>query len=187
MKKLVPSMMLALLAAPPALAQDGGIWLGAQGQVVIPASSDLNDIATVGGGFAIKGDFSVSSRMVVRIDASFNRFGNKDTATFTVNKLTVAPWRVGLLYKLNNAKARFYVAGMAGGYLTDISVNISGEEDEELSNTTTNLGFAPGAGLFLSLSERLKLDINAFYDIVFREGLTLGYVSAGIGLLFDVN
>ncbi len=183
MKKLVPSMLLALLAAPPALAQDGGIWLGAQGQVVIPASSDLTDIATVGGGFAIKGDFSVSSRMVVRIDASFNRFGNKDTAAFTVNKLTVAPWRVGLLYKLDNAKARFYVVGMAGGYVTDIS----GEEDDERSSTTTNLGFAPGAGLFLSLSERLKLDINAFYDIVFREGLTLGYVSAGIGLLFDVN
>ncbi|MHC4181268.1 MAG: outer membrane beta-barrel protein, partial [Planctomycetota bacterium] len=114
MKRVFPLILLVLFAASPALAQDGGIWIGVQGEAVIPASGDMTDVAEVGGGGGIKGDFYVGSRLAVRIDASFHRFGNKDTEAFTVSELTVAPWRAGVLYELNDDKARFYVAGMAG-------------------------------------------------------------------------
>jgi hypothetical protein len=162
MKKVIVSLSALLLIVGATKAQDKnneGFHFGAGIQVAIP-TGDLGDVAGVGFGPKIQGEFKVSENFSVVGAASYNFFTKKNEVS-----TTVLPIQAGIRYYIASG---FFVGAEVGYTNVHTKVTFAGQS---ASGSTGAFSYNPHIGYDLGT---IQLELG--YNAASKNGSTLSFL-----------
>ena len=194
-KCMTPAIMLAILLAANTMAQSNKGRFGA-GPFIggIKMLGGQNDFSTIGGWFGLTGEYGITDRATVSLEAAFGWVRAKNDTTPSFNSSNSLPFKTNLLpvmahfnYYLNN-RNKFQPFVSVGAGLTTVDVRALG--------TGSSFGFA-GTKLARKISPTLSLAGGADYMVGrtlalsgalrLRQLLGINFDTSGLGYTIDAN
>jgi hypothetical protein len=99
--------------------------------------------------------------------------------------LSIIPISGLVEYKFNENTLSPYLGGEVGVFMETYSSNLSVNSRDD--NSSTNLAFAPVAGFDYKINDDFKANVNAKYQFVKYEGITLNYLGFNVGVVYNLK
>ncbi|MBC7893557.1 MAG: outer membrane beta-barrel protein [Sphingobacteriaceae bacterium] len=171
-------VVLAVLLSTNANAQ---IQLGLSGAHFSPTENGAKFSDGYWGG-GVTGRYFVVPKFAVGLNG---RYFARSESGFTIN---VIPVTAQAEFFFTEGKVRPYVGAEAGLYIFKAKFELLGVSE---STSESNFGLAPKAGIQFMFTEKIGLDLNAGYHLIFPKkdqgDETLKTLILGAGLVFNVG
>lgn len=91
-------------------------------------------------------------------------------------------------YKFNDNTLSPYLGGEVGLFMQSYKSGLSDASfNSRDDNSSTNLAFAPVAGVDYKINDDFKANVNAKYHFVKYEGITLNYLGFNVGVVYNLK
>lgn len=189
MKKLMMLMLAVILMAGFSSQSFGQIKIGANAGIGLPMG-DFGDGYKMGFGGSVEGKYFLNDKIAVGASIGYYSFTLKDemltilqsfSESITDSKYTVMPILATVDYYFATEGFKPYVGAGVGLYSAKIKVSDSKLGDGE--ETSSDMGIAPTVGFCYGLSEKIDLNVNAKYNMIFTEGSSTTYLGINAGII----
>jgi opacity protein-like surface antigen len=179
MKKIFGVFVAVLLLCVPVLSQEtSGQWSVGVGLETGVPTGDFNTGYSFGIGGLANLRYVIDQNLSFGVKAGYMTFSAKEIAGLTGNNINVIPILVGAQYFLTppmeTTSMRVYAAGDLGLFMLSNG------------NSESKFGFAPILGAQFKAGDKMYVDVHANYTIIPADPSAFSWVSAGIGLEFDM-
>lgn len=134
-------------------------------------------------------DFGATGTFIYSASPMLDVTGSVGYLKWRLDKVSFSdiPILVGLRYTFGKGQFLPYGATEVGLHMFFFSVkgSLSGFSDDQ-SDTETKFGIAPGFGFLYKFNPNTALDVNAKFNMIFTEGLSIIYLSLNAGVLFGL-
>ncbi|OFY13101.1 MAG: hypothetical protein A2X11_13115 [Bacteroidetes bacterium GWE2_42_24] len=168
----------------------GQIKIGVNAGLGLPMG-DFGDSYKMGFGGSVEGKYFLNENIAVGATFGYYSFTGKDelltalslgTESSADAKFTIMPILATVDYYFATEGFKPYVGAGVGLYSWKSKVTIPNYGDYEV--TGSDFGVAPTVGFCYGLSEKIDLNVNAKYNMIFTEGSSTTYLGVNVGIIF---
>jgi len=187
MKKLMMLMLAVILMAGFSSQSFGQIKIGANAGIGLPMG-DFGDGYKMGFGGSVEGKYFLNDNLAIGATFGFYSFKMKDDLlTYEKSEssadatFTIMPILATVDYYFATEGFKPYVGAGVGLYSWKSKVSVPYFGDVEV--TGSDLGIAPTVGFCYGLSEKIDLNVNAKYNMIFTEGSSTTFLGINAGII----
>ncbi len=186
MKPFTTIFILGFIILSQSDAQD--IHGGAQVGIGVP-SGDFSEGWETGFGLTANALFQVETDVQVTGALSYHRFPKTEKLTIVGGSYSSVGILGGVRYTLSRSETAWYIGGEAGIHINTntLEMKTTYETTVEESDSESAFGISLLGGLTYPLSDKLFLDANAKYHIVFTEVVNRSFLALNAGIIIPIN